>query len=111
MERVMAEMRAIDPKLLKAMTYEELRARFRVSRDVFVPARDAVLDENPPCSRTFRLPTMPPRACQLATAAHQCELGHLHRTSRAARTVRRKCRKVTNRWPGLCTRPWLKRER
>jgi len=46
MERVMAEMRAIDPKLLKAMTYEEMRAEFRVSRDVFVPARDAVLDEN-----------------------------------------------------------------
>jgi len=45
MERVMAEMRAIDPKLLKAMTYEEMRVRFRVSRDVFAPARDAVLNE------------------------------------------------------------------
>jgi hypothetical protein len=45
MERVMAEMRAIDPKLLKAMKYEEMRVRFGASRDVFVPARKAVLDE------------------------------------------------------------------
>jgi hypothetical protein len=45
MERVMAEMRAIDPKVLKAMKYEEMRVQFRVSRDVFVPARKAVLDE------------------------------------------------------------------
>jgi hypothetical protein len=41
----MAEMRAIDPKVLKAMKYEEMRVQFRVSRDVFVPARKAVLDE------------------------------------------------------------------
>jgi hypothetical protein len=33
----MAEMRAIDPKLLKAMKYEEMRVQFRVSRDVFCP--------------------------------------------------------------------------
>jgi hypothetical protein len=44
-ERVKTEMRAIDPKILKSMTYEEMRARFGVSRDVFVPARNAVLDE------------------------------------------------------------------
>ena len=45
MERVKAEMRSIDRKRLKAMTQEEMRVRFGVSRDVFVPARKAVLDE------------------------------------------------------------------
>jgi hypothetical protein len=45
MERVKAEMRAIDRNILKTLTQEEMRARFRVSRDVFVPARNAVLDE------------------------------------------------------------------
>ena len=46
MERVMTEMRAIDRNILKTMKYDEMRERFRVSRDVFVPARKAVLDEN-----------------------------------------------------------------
>ena len=45
MERVKAEMRSIDRKRLKAMTQGEMRVRFGVSRDVFVPARKAVLDE------------------------------------------------------------------
>jgi hypothetical protein len=35
----MAEMRAVDPKLLKAMKYEEMRVQFRVSRDVFLLRR------------------------------------------------------------------------
>jgi len=46
MERVMTEMRAIDRNILKTMKHDEMRERFRVSREVFVPARKAVLDEN-----------------------------------------------------------------
>lgn len=45
MERVKAEMRTIDQDTLKTMTQEEMRARFGVSRGVFMPARKAVLDE------------------------------------------------------------------
>jgi hypothetical protein len=45
MERVKAKVRTIDQDTLKTMTYEEMRVRFGVSRDVFVPARKAVLDE------------------------------------------------------------------
>jgi hypothetical protein len=56
MERVMAEMRAIDPKLLKAMKYEEMRVQFRVSRDVFCPRAKPSWMKNsfPPFSRIFR---------------------------------------------------------
>jgi hypothetical protein len=56
MERVMAEMRAIDPKLLKAMKYEEMRVQFRVSRDVFCPRAKPSWMKNsfPPFSRISR---------------------------------------------------------
>jgi hypothetical protein len=52
----MAEMRAIDPKLLKAMKYEEMRVQFRVSRDVFCPRAKPSWMKNsfPPFSRIFR---------------------------------------------------------